>query len=57
MTREEKIIPETIPDYPHNRDKRKRRGLCKQCGNTADFICFKCRFLNQYHQYDKEGEE
>lgn len=56
MTREEK----TIPDYPHNRDKRKRRGLCKQCGNTADFICFKCRFLKQYcnvKMAESEGKE
>lgn len=52
MTREAK----TIPGYPHNRDRRKRRGLCRQCGNTANFICFKCRFLKQYYQYDK-GEQ
>ena len=29
-------------DFPWNKDKRKRKGLCKQCGNTSDFVCSKC---------------
>lgn len=33
-----------VPDYIWNKDKRKRTGLCKQCGNISDFICSKCRY-------------
>lgn len=29
-------------EYSWNKDKRKRKGLCRQCGNTSDFICSKC---------------
>lgn len=42
-------IDKTIK-YPHNTDKRKRKGICRQCGNTSDFICSKCRNINQYKE-------
>ena len=35
-------------EYLHNKDKRKRKGICRQCGNTSDFICSKCRNVKQY---------
>lgn len=31
-----------IKQYVWNKDKRRRRGVCRQCGNTSDFICSKC---------------
>lgn len=37
-------------EYQHNKDKRKRKGVCKQCGNTSDFICSKCKNRKQYKE-------
>lgn len=37
-------------EYQHNKDKRKRKGVCKQCGNTSDFICSKCKHRKQYKE-------
>lgn len=36
-------------EYP-NKDKRKRKGICRQCGNTSDFICSKCEKIKQYKE-------
>lgn len=33
-----------IPRYYWNKDKRKRKGFCRICGNVSDFICFKCGY-------------
>ena len=43
-------------EYPHNKDKRKRKGICRQCGNTSDFICSKCKNINQYCHCGAEME-
>ena len=37
-----------MTEYKHNKDKRKRKGICRQCGNTSDFICSKCKNIKQY---------